>query len=146
MLRIFSSALVSFLFLTLLVSSTYAHLKAHGKVEPSAGCSACKSSLSFQNPKAAEYAVGTNIPLLPFKTKNSWAGNIPIPDTPTLKNGSLFFWLWGQDSSTPGDDLIIWLNGGPGCSSIGLYFPSHFTISTCTDIFLMFFLSEQVVW
>ncbi|PWN38480.1 alpha/beta-hydrolase [Meira miltonrushii] len=105
--------------LSLLVSSTIAHLAAHAKVEPSAGCLICKSSLTFENPKAAEYAVGTNIPLLPFKTKNSWAGNIPVPDTPTLKNGSLFFWLWGQDSSSPGDDLIIWLNGGPGCSSIG---------------------------
>lgn len=106
------------LFLTLLFLSSSFARKAE-EVEPSAGCSKCKSSLTFKNPKAAEFAVGNNIPLLPFKTKNSWAGNIQVPDTPTLKNGSLFFWLWGQDSITPGDDLIIWLNGGPGCSSIG---------------------------
>lgn len=88
-------------------------------VEPSAGCTKCKSSLTFSNPEAKKYAVGTQIPLLPFKTKNSWAGNIPIPDTPTVKDGSLFFWLWGQDSAHPGNDLAIWFNGGPGCASSG---------------------------
>lgn len=88
-------------------------------VEPSAGCSKCESSLKFSNPEAKKYQVGNQIPLLPFKTKTSWAGNIPIPDTPTVKNGSLFFWLWGQDSIQPSENLAIWFNGGPGCSSIG---------------------------
>lgn len=92
-------------------------------VEPSAGCTTCNSSLQFSNPEAAKYQVGNQIPLLPFKTKTSWAGNIAIPDTSTVKNGSLFFWLWGQDSVEPSQDLAIWFNGGPGCSSIGNYFP-----------------------
>lgn len=106
-----------FLFIILFRSLTsFASLLPPG-VEPSAGCTVCKSSLTFTNPEAEKFSVGTQIPLLPFKTKQSWSGNIAIPDTPTVKNGSLFFWLWGKDSIKPSRNLIIWFSGGPGCDS-----------------------------
>jgi carboxypeptidase D len=31
---------------------------------------------------------------------------------------NLFFWLIATDHRLPKDKLVIWLNGGPGCSSM----------------------------
>lgn len=87
-------------------------------VEPSAGCTKCTSSITFKSKQAQQFQVGTSIPGLSFKTKQSWAGSIAIPDTPTAKGASLFFWLWGKDAVQAGNDLVIWMNGGPGCNSL----------------------------
>jgi len=87
-------------------------------VEPSAGCTSCISSITFRSKQAKQYQIGTNLPFLSFKTKQSWGGRIPIPDTPTAKGASIFFWLWGKDSIQAGNDLVIWMNGGPGCNSL----------------------------
>lgn len=115
----------SYFFLVTFVSITFCLPSQHLSkrfpspgVEPSAGCNQCKSSLTFAGKEAQKYVVGTNIPTLPFKTKQSWAGNIKFPNTATTKDASLFFWMWGKDAIDPGRDLIIWMNGGPGCASL----------------------------
>ena len=54
---------------------------------------------------------------MPFKTKTSWSGLIPLSG-PKTQNASIFFWLWGQDATVSGEDLVIWIAGGPGCSAV----------------------------
>ncbi|KAH0337454.1 alpha/beta-hydrolase, partial [Aureobasidium melanogenum] len=70
-----------------------------------------------QNQNTTKYAVnGTNIPDVDFDIGESYAGLMPIS---SQQNASeLYFWFFPSDNAHASDEILIWLNGGPGCSSL----------------------------
>ncbi|KAG8806089.1 hypothetical protein FRC17_005184 [Serendipita sp. 399] len=75
-------------------------------------------NITFSNPRAAEFYVdGANFPLVDFDFGPSWAGLLPISGDKN-ETRKLFFWFFPPGPQGSLDDLILWLNGGPGCSSL----------------------------
>ncbi|KAI4730906.1 alpha/beta-hydrolase [Aureobasidium sp. EXF-10728] len=70
-----------------------------------------------QNKNTTKYAVdGTKIPDVNFDIGESYAGLMPIS---SQQNASeLYFWFFPSEDSHASDEILIWLNGGPGCSSL----------------------------
>lgn len=68
-----------------------------------------------QTPKSAsDYFIPT-LPGAPTPLLKQYAGHIPI--TPA-HHGNLFFWLFLNRHIGSAHRTILWLNGGPGCSSL----------------------------
>lgn len=69
-----------------------------------------------------EFAVnGSAIPQVPFDIGESYAGTLPI-DGNTKNPNQLYFWFFPTTNPKAKDEITIWLNGGPGCSSLdGLF-------------------------
>lgn len=63
---------------------------------------------------AADYYV-TNLPGAPDPKLDMWAGHLEI--TPE-HHGNLFFWLFKNRHIANKQRTVLWLNGGPGCSSM----------------------------
>lgn len=64
-----------------------------------------------------------SLPEVNFKIPKSWAGSLEVGSG--FGNDSLFFWLWEAETNQGKNDLIIWFNGGPACSSLLGLFKIH---------------------
>ncbi|KAF2677492.1 serine carboxypeptidase-like protein [Lentithecium fluviatile CBS 122367] len=72
----------------------------------------------FLTEKTKAFSVnGTGIPEVPFDVGESYAGLLPISDSPD-ETRKLFFWFFPSTLSQTPEEVVIWLNGGPGCSSL----------------------------
>ncbi|KAJ1926053.1 Cell death protease [Tieghemiomyces parasiticus] len=92
----------------------------------------------FRNPAAEEFRV-TNVPWTTSDTPDleQYAGQVPVTED---GQGQMFFWLMHNttlvpdlsNAADPNRKLVIWFNGGPGCTSMDGVFlengPFHLTL------------------
>lgn len=77
-----------------------------------------KRQSSHLNSNTAKFAVnGTAIPEVDFDIGESYAGTLPVNSNSSNEN-ALWFWFFPSDNPMAGDEITVWLNGGPGCSSL----------------------------
>ncbi|CBY02081.1 hypothetical protein IAQ61_006666 [Plenodomus lingam] len=88
-----------------------------------------KRALSFLTNKTEAFSVnGTGIPEVSFDVGESYAGLLPISDDPA-ETRKLFFWFFPAALSDTPQEIVIWLNGGPGCSSLSGFLTENGPIS-----------------
>ncbi|KAB8338952.1 hypothetical protein FH972_021892 [Carpinus fangiana] len=72
----------------------------------------------YLNAKSKRFRVdGTKIPEVDFDVGESYAGLLPISSDPH-ETRKLYFWFFPSSNYQAGDEIAIWFNGGPGCSSL----------------------------
>ena len=77
-----------------------------------------KRASSFLTSKTKKFAVdGTAIPDVDFDIGESYAGLLPISSDPN-ETRELFFWFFPTTNVNKSEEIAIWFNGGPGCSSL----------------------------
>ena len=72
-----------------------------------------------QNSNTTKYKVDGSagaIPFVDFDIGESYAGLLPISDEDDASE--LYFWFYPSHNPQAEDEILIWLNGGPGCSSL----------------------------
>ncbi|KAF2729635.1 carboxypeptidase cpdS precursor [Polyplosphaeria fusca] len=70
--------------------------------------------------KTAKFAVNGSagaIPDVDFDIGESYAGLLPISSNAN-ETGEMYFWYFPSANKAASEEIVIWLNGGPGCSSL----------------------------
>jgi len=65
---------------------------------------------------------GTAVPEVDFDLGESYAGRLPITPLNSINsssNNQLFFWFFPSKNPAAANEITVFLNGGPGCSSMG---------------------------
>jgi len=77
-----------------------------------------KRAEQFLNNKTQSFSVnGTGIPDVPFDIGESYAGLLPVSQLAN-ETKELFFWFFPSTNPEAKEEIAIWFNGGPGCSSL----------------------------
>ncbi|KAG0645168.1 putative serine carboxypeptidase [Hyphodiscus hymeniophilus] len=75
-------------------------------------------SAQYLTNTTTKYSVnGTGIPDVNFDIGESYAGLMPISKSKN-ETRELYFWFFPSENVDASDEILIWLNGGPGCSSL----------------------------
>ncbi|KAI9719041.1 MAG: hypothetical protein M1812_003671 [Candelaria pacifica] len=86
--------------------------------EPARGIPQISKRATYYNNKTEAFSVnGTGIPDVNFDVGESYAGLLPISSAPN-ETSKLYFWFFPSANPAASDEITIWLNGGPGCSSL----------------------------
>ena len=82
-----------------------------------------KRSSYYLNNATQQFVVnGSAIPDVDFDVGESYAGLLPVSSAAN-ETKKLFFWFFPSTNPNATDEITIWFNGGPGCSSLsGLLF------------------------
>jgi carboxypeptidase D len=77
-----------------------------------------KRASPYLTSKTEQFVVdGTAIPDVNFDMGESYAGLLPISDD-LDETRQLYFWFVPTSNPAATDEVTIWFNGGPGCSSL----------------------------
>lgn len=64
-----------------------------------------------------KFEVGMRLPNTSFDIPPSWAGNLPVSNK-SDETRNIYFWMFPATGDVGHDDVVFWMNGGPGCSAL----------------------------
>lgn len=83
-----------------------------------------RQSSRFMTVQTSRFSVnGSGLPDVDFDIGESYAGLLPISNT--TNSPELYFWFFPSQNPAAENDITIWLNGGPGCSSLEGFFQEN---------------------